>query len=108
MHAVVYVGNVSRGWWVVAGILHGSAARECLHAVIAQLAARRSHNPKVVSSILTHRIFFCLTSMHIFGVLLSTVLDDLAVCMGIFSLGVISIRTRCTFPMSSFHFPGNG
>ena len=25
-------------------------------AVIAQLAARRSHNPKVVSSILTHRI----------------------------------------------------
>ena len=77
-------------------------------AVIAQLVARRSHNPKVVSSILTHCIFFCLTSMHIFGVLLSTVLDDLAVCMGIFSLGVISIRTRCTFPMSSFHFPGNG
>ena len=27
-------------------------------AVIAQLAARRSHNPKVVSSILTHRICF--------------------------------------------------
>ena len=27
-----------------------------LHAVIAQLVARRSHNPKVVSSILTHRI----------------------------------------------------
>ena len=26
-------------------------------AVIAQLVARRSHNPKVVSSILTHRIF---------------------------------------------------
>ena len=26
-------------------------------AVIAQLAARRSHNPKVVSSILTHRIY---------------------------------------------------
>ena len=25
------------------------------HAVIAQLAARGSHNPKVVSSILTHR-----------------------------------------------------
>ena len=28
-------------------------------AVIAQLAARRSHNPKVVSSILTHRISSC-------------------------------------------------
>ena len=26
------------------------------HAAIAQLVARRSHNPKVVSSILTHRI----------------------------------------------------
>ena len=31
-------------------------------AVIAQLAARRSHNPKVVSSILTHRIFFAHTA----------------------------------------------
>ena len=32
----------------------------CLtRAVIAQLAARRSHNPKVVSSILTHRISPC-------------------------------------------------
>ena len=28
----------------------------CRQAVIAQLAARRSHNPEVVSSILTHRI----------------------------------------------------
>ena len=28
-------------------------------AVIAQLVARRSHNPKVVSSILTHRIALC-------------------------------------------------
>ena len=31
---------------------------ECQYpAAIAQLAARRSHNPKVVSSILTRRIF---------------------------------------------------
>ena len=29
------------------------------HAAIAQLAARRSHNPKVVSSILTRRICMC-------------------------------------------------
>ena len=37
-------------------------------AAIAQLAARRSHNPKVVSSILTRRIFvgpsFCSTQRH--------------------------------------------
>ena len=32
---------------------------ECQYpAAIAQLAARRSHNPKVVSSILTRRIFY--------------------------------------------------
>ena len=31
--------------------------RMALTAAVAQLAARRSHNPKVVSSILTHRIF---------------------------------------------------
>ena len=33
------------------------ARNEPSEAVIAQLVARRSHNPKVVSSILTHRIF---------------------------------------------------
>ena len=37
-------------------------------AAIAQLAARRSHNPKVVSSILTRRIFFgppcCVKQRH--------------------------------------------
>ena len=32
-----------------------AAARPTIIAVIAQLVARRSHNPKVVSSILTHR-----------------------------------------------------
>ena len=32
-------------------------AQNCIEAAIAQLAARRSHNPKVVSSILTRRIF---------------------------------------------------
>ena len=31
-------------------------AQNCIEAAIAQLAARRSHNPKVVSSILTRRI----------------------------------------------------
>ena len=33
-------------------------------AAIAQLAARRSHNPKVVSSILTRRIFFTVGKMQ--------------------------------------------
>ena len=47
------------------------------------------------------------TSTHIFGLLLSTVLDDLAVCLGFCSFWVISIRIRFTFPMSSSHFPGN-
>ena len=51
------------GWVVIFGE-HGSVCKGCcltsfqfgmLSAVIAQLAARRSHNPKVVSSILTHR-----------------------------------------------------
>ena len=41
----------------VAGNVKASAkAKEC-QAAIAQLAARRSHNPKVVSSILTGRTF---------------------------------------------------
>ena len=39
-------------FWVLAGPRWPKPPR---HAVIAQLAARRSHNPKVVSSILTHR-----------------------------------------------------
>ena len=34
----------------------GDAGKCLSEAVIAQLVARRSHNPKVVSSILTHRI----------------------------------------------------
>ena len=33
-------------------------AEACVEAAIAQLAARRSHNPKVESSILTRRIAF--------------------------------------------------
>ena len=33
-----------------------NASKLFTSAVIAQLVARRSHNPKVVSSILTHRI----------------------------------------------------
>ena len=39
-------------FWVFAG---GGWPKPPRHAVIAQLAARRSHNPKVVSSIFTHR-----------------------------------------------------
>ena len=35
-------------------------------AAIAQLAARRSHNPKVVSSILTRRMLFVAKSPHVF------------------------------------------
>ena len=38
-------------------------------AVIAQLAARRSHNRKVVSSILTHRML-SLLSLYVYGWLL--------------------------------------
>ena len=38
----------------------------CSEAVIAQLAARRSHNPKVVSSILTHRMLSHSLQMEIF------------------------------------------
>ena len=34
-------------------------------AAIAQLAARRSHNPKVVSSILTRRTFCCMVVQHV-------------------------------------------
>ena len=55
------------GWWRRNGACLGAAATRrpppvcCFGnpvtgAVIAQLAARRSHNPKVVSSILTHRM----------------------------------------------------
>ena len=36
------------------------------HAPVAQLAARRSHNPKVVSSILTRRMLFVAKSPHVF------------------------------------------
>ncbi len=39
-------------------VLHATGGGLCDMAVIAQLVARRSHNPKVVSSILTHRIVF--------------------------------------------------
>ena len=38
-----------------------------LTAVIAQLAARRSHNPKVVSSILTHRISLSVLGLRLSG-----------------------------------------
>ena len=34
-------------------------------AVIAQLVARRSHNPKVVSSILTHRTLLCIVAVDV-------------------------------------------
>ena len=37
-----------------------------MQAVIAQLVARRSHNPKVVSSILTHRILYVLKAQGFF------------------------------------------
>jgi hypothetical protein len=41
--------------------------QSCIHfqAAIAQLAARRSHNPKVVSSILTGRIFQVICQVRI-------------------------------------------
>ena len=38
-------------------VMAQGARSVCRHADIAQLAARRSHNPKVVSSILTVRMF---------------------------------------------------
>ena len=51
-------------------IHHEAACFASIQAVIAQLVARRSHNPKVVSSILTHRIFqdtkcITITSSHV-------------------------------------------
>ena len=59
--------NMARALFVTMPLGKGSinlfsafVAPPCLtRAVIAQLAARRSHNPKVVSSILTHRISPC-------------------------------------------------
>ena len=52
--------SVSTGGGVLFRVLTGLPSRAMdlsLQAVIAQLAARRSHNAKVVSSILTHRTF---------------------------------------------------
>ena len=43
--------------WPRKGALGFQSSGVILKAAIAQLAARRSHNPKVVSSILTRRIF---------------------------------------------------
>ena len=48
----------------------GDAGKCLSEAVIAQLVARRSHNPKVVSSILTHRIF---SSIHLLDLALSSI-----------------------------------
>ena len=44
-------------WGALLAINYDRRAIHLFQAVIAQLVARRSHNPKVVSSIHTHRIF---------------------------------------------------